>query len=354
MVILHIAYIRNTSYNGVSVVVPHHINTQSKYAETGLINIYKEKINGIENQFEYDYDFKIKNLPSPFNKPDIVVFHECYRIQYIKIYKELLKNNIPYVILPHGELAIGAQKKKRLKKFIANLLLFNRFIKKSKAIQCLSQNEYDNVRFKANKIVSTNGVYLPGETKDSFRDSSLKFVYIGRLDPYHKGLDLLLDAIVEIKQTIVDNKVKFYLYGPEYAANPILPELISSRNLSDIVLWMGPVDGKEKKKALLDSDIFIQTSRFEGMPMGILEALSYGVPCLATEGTNLTKEISKYDAGWVCETDSHSIALSILNAISDVDDFKNKSIHAKKLIEDNFEWDKISHSAIVKYNDLLK
>lgn len=38
---------------------------------------------------------------------------------------------------------------------------------------------------------------------------------------------------------------------------------------------------------LLQTDLFIQTSRHEGMPMGLLEALSIGVPCLVTVGTSL-------------------------------------------------------------------
>ena len=62
------------------------------------------------------------------------------------------------------------------------------------------------------------------------------------------------------------------------------------------------ISGEEKVQKLLESDVFIQTSRHEGMPMGILEAMSYGVPCAVTDGTNLGEFIKDNKCGWNCET----------------------------------------------------
>ena len=50
--------------------------------------------------------------------------------------------------------------------------------------------------------------------------------------------------------------------------------------MGEVVKLNREIDEEEKRQILLDTDVFIQTSRFEGMPMGILEALSYGLPCL--------------------------------------------------------------------------
>ena len=125
MVILHIARSKNYNYNGVHVVVPKHVEHQAEFATVGFINILNVKINGANNQIDYTSPFKIENLPTPFNKPDLVVFHEVYWKTYLQIGKNLKQNNIPYIIIPHGALTQGAQKKKWLKKKVANFLLFN-------------------------------------------------------------------------------------------------------------------------------------------------------------------------------------------------------------------------------------
>ena len=115
MVFLHIASIKNRPFCGVDVIVPKHIIEQQKIETVGLINISNVKCLGIEKQYEYDKRFNIIKLPDPFNKPDLVVFHQVYSPEYIFISKQLFKQNIPYIIVPHGSLTVEAQKQKRIK-----------------------------------------------------------------------------------------------------------------------------------------------------------------------------------------------------------------------------------------------
>ena len=112
MVILHIARIGTNPANGVHVAVPLHIQAQAQFAQVGLVNLSNIDVLG-DLQFEYKggKDFP-DYLPAPFNKPDIVVFQEVNCIEYIKLYKRLLKKNVPYIIVPHGEITCTALRKK--------------------------------------------------------------------------------------------------------------------------------------------------------------------------------------------------------------------------------------------------
>lgn len=354
MKILHIAHISSDLCNGVCVVVPKHVMSQEEFADVMFWNISNEIIQEVDCQINVGSTQNISEIISQKGGLNLVVFHEAYRKEYLTIYRELVKYKIPYIIIPHGELAVEAQKKKWLKKFVANLLLFNRFFKKAAAIQCLSLRELENTNFGNSKFIGTNGILLPDVVKEGFNKSEQKILYIGRLDMYHKGLDLLLDAVQLIADFMREQICKVYIYGPDIKGRyDNLLRKIEENNIQDIVVLNREIVGAEKEKEILNADFFVQTSRFEGMPMGILEALSYGLPCLVTEGTTLGEIIEKADAGWYAYNTKESIAEKMKEAIS-FDNKEVKSYNARKLVAEKFVWNKISSETVKKYKEIWK
>jgi glycosyltransferase involved in cell wall biosynthesis len=59
----------------------------------------------------------------------------------------------------------------------------------------------------------------------------------------------------------------------------------------------GPRFGTEKLAAMRLWDFFVQTSRFEAMPMGCLEAAYHGLPLIASAEAGLAAEIERHRAG---------------------------------------------------------
>ena len=139
MKILHITSIANPEGNGVAVAVNNYIKYESKYADVALYNLEGNLKSDCCECYNYDNYKKVAELPEPYCNPDLVIFNEVYKPQFIIFYKECLKRKIKYVIIPHGCLVTESQKRHRIKKIIGNILLFNRFIKNANAIQFLKE-----------------------------------------------------------------------------------------------------------------------------------------------------------------------------------------------------------------------
>ena len=359
MVIVHIASIANNMLSGVSVAAPSHAVAQSIYADVAFINIKGEILDLLQNsmvkQIEMPPSFDLSEVEEPFNNPDIVVFHECYRVEYLKIAKVLREKNIPYILIPHGELRNEAQHKKWAKKKVANFLLFNTFIENALAVQCLSLSEIEATKFGKRKFVGTNGVHLPQIYKTSFSSDSIKFLYIGRYEWRVKGLDILFQAIRKQYKLLKQTNSVFELYGPDtHGRLQEIRALVRENKIEDIIRLNTEIIGTKKENKLLEANVFVQCSRHEGMPMGILEAMSYGIPCLVTKGTTLSELIQSYDAGWGVETSIEGISNGIRDVLMHKSDIEKKGKNARNLILEHFDWKNIAQETIGFYRDLLK
>lgn len=354
MRVLHIASITDNPLNGVCVAVPQHVIHQGEFAKTALLNITNETISCVPTQLEYDEKASLEAAYEPFGKPDIVVFHEAYRVPYLKLSRQVRKLGIPYVIVPHGELGEWAQRKKRLKKALGNLLLFNRFIEGAAAIQCLSNSELDGTHFRCEKFIGTNGINLPSVRKQAFSKGGISFIYVGRLDAYHKGLDIMIEAFAAEAKLMRSSGSHLDIYGPDYKDRYAhVEELITQSGTSDFISLHHEIIGNAKIDALLDADVFVQTSRFEGMPLGILESLGLGLPCVVTEGTCLAEDIAEYGAGWRCSTTSNSVSSTIADVIENGSKISSMADAARQLVAEKYSWQVVAKSATSMYRHLL-
>lgn len=361
MNLIHITCLSNNKSSGVNNVVPSYIKWQSKYAKVFWYNIGNDYIPPIETLDCY-YDkktyqnFEIELLEKPFSSPDLVVFHELFYYEYFNIAKQLSRKNIPYVIIPHGCLSKFALKKKFIKKFLGIHLIFGRILKNASAIQYLTSGEYKLSKNSWNKnyIIIPNGCDIPSVQKREFRSENLQGTFIGRKSIYFKGLDLLLEACNVVKPYLMQYNCKINIYGPhEGKSDEMLSSYILEYGLKDYVFLHNGIYEQRKEDVLLNSDFFILTSRTEGHPVALIEALSYGVPCLVTEGTNMSSEIIDYCAGWSSSTNSNSIAESFVQLFENIDKFVQYGENARILAE-KYEWSNVAREALQKYGELCK
>jgi len=97
----------------------------------------------------------------------------------------------------------------------------------------------------------------------------------GRLQPV-KGFDVLIDAFWRFRQRFPDYTLHIYGEGKQRA---VLEKLVREKGLENHAFLEGYVD--DIPAALCRHTMFAFTSRHEGMPNGLIEALACGLPCVA-------------------------------------------------------------------------
>lgn len=348
MNILYITALPGLISAGPSWSIPAGIKAQSKIDNCLWVNVsdgHLDHWNDVEcyhNIKDFAAKFKLTSLPIPFDKPDLVVFEDFYEIQPPLIAKQLRKEGIPYIIVPRGALTKKAQNNQsKWKKKIANALLFKKYVRNALAIQFLTSDEKKDSGEEWNKssFILPNGFSTPSVFKNGFHKDSIKAIFIGRLDVFHKGLDVLLKACENMADDLRDANFTLCIYGPKNGDYDVIVSEIRQLGISDIVTMGGEISGKAKESALLESDLFVLTSRFEGHPMGLVEALAYGVPVLVTPGTNMSEEIIEADAGWVCrDANEEDIRVQLQRMIQEHCRLGQKSKNAVRLAK-KYDWD---------------
>lgn len=353
MTILHIAHVDESRLAGVNVAVPAIVQSQEREACVGFLNLTNVAVPETATQLTYSKGMRLRSLPEPFCKPDLIVFHEVYRPAFLPLSRQARTIGIPYVIVPHASLTVSAQKHKGCKKTLANYLLFGKFIRGAAAVQCLSDWEMVQTECSPPRFVCTNGIQL-GPVKTKFSESGMTFAYIGRLAYHMKGLDLMMKALIQSRDFLIKHGCRVDLYGPD--EDGTREKLIEQRKkgaLEDVLTIHDPVSGEEKAAALDRADCFLQTSRNEGMSMGILEALSWGLPCLVTEETGLAQLLEETEAGWGCKGDPASIAAAIQRAVLERDTLSRRSANARTLAEKRFSWRSSAAEALTHYQRII-
>lgn len=358
MNILYISHLSKNIAAGLNWSVPASVQAQSKIDDVLWVNMtdvnmtHWNHVKAYHNVTEFDGKLNsLDCLPSPFNNPDVVVFEGFYYMDDVRIGKYLRKLHIPYIIIPRGSLTnLALHNHAWLKKWVAHKLYFDEFVNHAKAIQYLTKQEADDSidRFKIPYFIIPNGFNTPEKRKTCFSADGIKAVFIGRLDIFHKGIDLLLDAMTILHSELVKSHFFFDIFGPRrYDYYQIEKEIID-RNLTDIIAIHDEVSGKEKENVLLNSDLFVMASRFEGHPMGLIEALAYGLPTLVTPGTNMSEEIKCANAGWTSVGTKDMLAQTISSIIKEKDQFSEKGRNGI-LLSSNYKWDKLA----LRFHDSL-
>ena len=354
MKILHIAPIGHHA-EGIGTVLQILVKKQQDFGnDVRVISVYENKIYSGINISHIRTSDDLQRYIGKWH-PDVAVFHSVYVHQYAKFSKLLLKNNIPYAVQMHGALSEYNYRKKKFLKWCLRKWWLDKFIKEASLIIYLSEAEHRKCiinQINEQSAIIPNGCEIRKFVKEKNNGRPVDIIFVGRIDFVNKGLDVLMSALRLLQsQGSTDFRLTYFGGGDEKSISRLKKELSEVPYLAK---YEGPIYGEEKMKRLESSDIFILTSRSEGMPMGVLEALSCGVPCLLTPGTNMAEVVKKAKAGWVCDFSVESIANCIHQAcklyIADANGYRHNAFN----LASSYNWDVIAKNSLNVLMNIIK
>lgn len=322
---------------GITKELTH--NYDQRNFETRLFKAQK-------NNFFVDAELKQEIL----KKKGKAVFHlhGGWIPTYFTLSKFMHKHSIPFIITAHGAYnEIAMQRSKWVKK-----LYFTFFeksvLRRAQKIHLIGASEIIGLQ---KMYPNTKTELIPYGFESSYQQvqksghidllhSDFVVGFVGRLDVYTKGLDLLIKAF-----SVFENKkdnVKLWIIG-DSKEMPILKALIKENKLENTVILFGKKFGSEKIDLMRQMDVFVHSSRNEGLPASVLEACDLGIPCVVTEATNIGANIQKSAAGIVVKNED---SLGLAKAFIDLYEKKQSGelaqmgANAQAMVTNQYNWEK--------------
>jgi len=241
--------------------------------------------------------WRLRNLLAQFN-PSVINLHDYASLPYVAI-ANILTRHVPLLFTAHGLLYDGFESLKSRNRF------FSRFFSGISSVsQKVAQRHQDYLAWSKSIDIIPNGV-PQGEWTANAREQTrhelgcgpndFLFLAVGNPRP-EKGFEDLIDAVASIvtARKQIERSFRVVVAG-SLVDNDYCKMLLSrvhERQLGDYCKFLG---FRQDTGAIYQAaDVFVLSSRSEGLPMVILEAMMAGLPVVATKVGGVPDAVGNY------------------------------------------------------------
>ena len=231
--------------------------------------------------------------------------------------KQLNSKNIPFVVFVHGwDIDFEKEIDKRYIKFFLTSFAY------AQTIFVLSpefKKKLIEWGYRGQIVVETTMIddrlieNFSMEKKLKRKESSkiTKILFLARLER-EKGIFEMIEAFKMLSKNIKNIELTIAGDGQDFKK---VKELVKD---IDNIYVVGEVGGEEKIKIFIDSDVYCLPSYSEGLPISVLEAISFGLPVITTKVGGLKYFFQNEKMGKLIEPkDTHQLKDALKNLLSD-------------------------------------
>jgi glycosyltransferase involved in cell wall biosynthesis len=270
------------------------------------------------------------------------------------------RRRLPYVVRPLGTLSTyGMRARRHWLKRLSLALIEGPTLRHAAAVHFTSPAELDEAGalcLAMRSVVIPLGVEAEfGQPTAPLEHSALVarrvILFLSRLDP-KKNVEVLIDAVAS--SPMLGSSCALLIAGTGeagYVAS--LKARAAAAGLSDRTVWLGHVDGAQKRAALAVADVFVLPSFSENFGIAAVEALLAGVPCVLGEGVAVAQEVEKVGAGLVVPPEPTAVAQALERIlVSDASVRRDMALRGKRVAEEKFSAHGMAQQLVALYEDI--
>jgi glycosyltransferase involved in cell wall biosynthesis len=287
-------------------------------------------------------------LEAHLRDADLLVLHSAWVFHNVHAASIARRLGVPYVLEPRGAYDPSILQRRRAAKRVWWWTLERKLVREAAAIHIFFDSEREHLQsigYTGPTITAPNGVSVP-ETVRWDGGSGGYVLWIGRFDPEHKGLDLLLGAMRLLPE---GERPQLLLRGPDWAGGKQrVVDMVQQMGLSNSVDIGQPVYGQKKWDLISQAAAFVYPSRWEGFGNSTAEAVSVGVPTLVTPYP-LGRWLAARGAAVMADPTPESLAAGLRKVLSTGE----TSTESRERIRDDLSWGAVARSWLNQAEALL-
>jgi starch synthase len=327
----------------------------SRLADRYSTLFYRSNLSEIIAQGDYDLVHLHNPLPA---------------LEMWRVARACLTRGIPYVVSTHGinEVANGSRIYgfDRLRRFAWERLVVapvSRVVRKANAIFALSAADVPIVRamgFRGNPDIVCNGVPMPPPPAPGADEAALRrlgipverrpgqitCMFLANHTP-NKGLPQLLEAITRLRQPCL------LIVGGERRDAIEYERYLRACKPGQEIIVTGRVGDDDVAAMFRRSDLFVFPTLADTFPLVVLEAMSHGLPVLATRVGGIPHQVDDTCGALVDPDDPGQLATAIDALAADPTHLRRMGQNARARVAAEFVWERAAERAMAGYRRVL-
>jgi glycosyltransferase involved in cell wall biosynthesis len=249
---------------------------------------------------------------------------------------------VPYSVQLHGVLEPYQRGEHVRQKAIWDAVFGNRFLRDASWILAASPSEAarlpDTIPKHKIHVIALGSPPEPDAARGLWlaRPQHKQVIFLGRLAK-KKRLDLLLAAWVDVACAVPEARLAIAGSGAEEGS---LAQTITSLALNGSVSLVGHVDGDEKDDFLRRASLFVLPSDNENFGLAVIEALTYALPVVLSDGVAVASDVIRSGAGWLVPADDREALCAALVAALNAsrEELEERGSAAQSYAAAHYDW----------------
>ncbi|MCM3630339.1 glycosyltransferase family 4 protein [Paenibacillus glycanilyticus] len=192
------------------------------------------------------------------------------------------------------------------------------------------------IELKSNVEILRNAVDIPDRVNEIQNLNNINVLFLAVLTKRKGIIDLIYASEKLMKRINQQNKIIHFIVSGDGELESEAKALVNQLKITNNYTFTGWISGSQKHALLRKTDIFVLPSYNEGLPVSILEAISYGIPVVSTRVGSIDEAVKDGVNGYLISPGNQDELIDSLERIINDPQFKKLGEKSREIAEKSF------------------